>query len=155
MVQLTHDGTFQNAIDRAKRCEMTLMAGKNKNVSNYGNSAQLETIQLIQMMMELSKFVSEIKNEIKEKAENRSRYNGNNNIPRWNGNNNSSGNNNNPTGGNTRSPIVCYACGEPGHISRNCSQRNNNNRSGNRSVAATVLNQQFQQPQPAQFAQPA
>uniref|UniRef100_U9SQI2 Retrotransposon gag domain-containing protein n=2 Tax=Rhizophagus irregularis TaxID=588596 RepID=U9SQI2_RHIID len=35
MVQSTHDGTFQNAIDRAKRCKMTLMAGKNKNVSNY------------------------------------------------------------------------------------------------------------------------
>ncbi|PKY53843.1 hypothetical protein RhiirA4_332717, partial [Rhizophagus irregularis] len=30
MVQSIYDGTFQNAIDRAKRCEMTLMAGKNK-----------------------------------------------------------------------------------------------------------------------------
>ncbi|CAB4402209.1 unnamed protein product [Rhizophagus irregularis] len=99
--------------DRVKRCEMTLMAGKNKNVSNYGNSAQLETIQLTQMMMELS--------------------------------------NNSPTGGN-RSLIVCYICGEPGHISRTCLQRNNN-RSGNGGVAATVLNQQSQQPQPAQSTQ--
>ncbi|PKY51445.1 hypothetical protein RhiirA4_468494 [Rhizophagus irregularis] len=98
---------------KVKRCEMTLMAGKNKNVSNYGNSAQLETIQLTQMMMELS--------------------------------------NNSPTGGN-RSLIVCYICGEPGHISRTCLQRNNN-RSGNGGVAATVLNQQSQQPQPAQSTQ--
>ncbi|CAG8684849.1 4009_t:CDS:2 [Rhizophagus irregularis] len=76
MVQSTHDGTFQNAIDRAKRCKMTLMAGKNKN--------------------------------------------------------------------RTRSP---------GHISRTCPQRNNN-RSGNGGIAATVLNQQSQQPQLAQSTQP-
>ncbi|PKY57707.1 hypothetical protein RhiirA4_478972 [Rhizophagus irregularis] len=79
----------------------------------------------------------------------------NNNNSQWNRNNNnsdsneSSNNSNNPTGGN-RLPIVCYACGEPGHISRTCPQRNNN-KSG---VAATVLNQQSQQPQPAQFTQP-
>ncbi|CAB4417003.1 unnamed protein product [Rhizophagus irregularis] len=31
MVQLMHDGTFQNIIIRTKRCEMTLMTRKNKN----------------------------------------------------------------------------------------------------------------------------
>ncbi|PKY46822.1 hypothetical protein RhiirA4_461804 [Rhizophagus irregularis] len=33
MVQLMHDGTFQNIIIRTKRCEMTLMTRKNKNKS--------------------------------------------------------------------------------------------------------------------------
>jgi hypothetical protein len=32
MVQSTHDETFQNAIEKAKKCEMTLMAGRNKNI---------------------------------------------------------------------------------------------------------------------------
>ncbi|CAB4382173.1 unnamed protein product [Rhizophagus irregularis] len=145
MVQSTHDGTFQNAIDRAKRCKMALtMAGKNKNVSNYDNSAQLETTQLTQMIMKLSTSVSEIKNEIKEKAENRSHYNGRNNNSQWNRNNNNSNSNNGSGIIRTRSP---------GHISRTCLQRNNN-RSGNGGIAATVLNQQSQQPQLAQSTQP-
>lgn len=125
MVQSTHEGNLQNAIDLAKRCEMTLVAGKNKNISNYysqySSSTQLETTQLAQMMVELSKSVS----EIKEKVGNQSYYNN-----RWNrnGSNNNNGNNNN-MGGN-RPPVVCYTCGEPGHISRTCPNRNNNNGGG-------------------------
>ncbi|CAG8649601.1 3341_t:CDS:2 [Rhizophagus irregularis] len=88
MAQSTHDGTFQNAIDRCS----------------------IGTTQLTQMMMELSKSVSELKNEIKEKVGNRSHYNGSNNNSQWNRNNNnsdsngSSNNSYNPTGGN-RLPI--------------------------------------------------
>src|SRR6266496_6390362 len=107
MVQSTHNVTFQDAIDKAKRCEMTLIAGRNKIVSNNGHGAQMETTQLTQMMMELSKTVSEIKNEIKEKAvvDHRPRYNGsNNNNLRWNrngnDNNNVNSNGNRTMGGN-------------------------------------------------------
>jgi len=122
-------------------------------VSNNGSGAQVETTQLTKMMMELSKAVLEIKNEIKEKAvDHRPRYNGSNSNNRWNRNGNNSNDNNNNTNSNgnrmggNRSPIVCYACGEPGHISRTCPQRNNN--IGN--VAATIPTQQPQQLQTTQ-----
>ena len=37
MVQSTHEGTFQDAIDKAKKCELTIIARRNKIVSNNGN----------------------------------------------------------------------------------------------------------------------
>ncbi len=47
-------------------------------------------------------------------------------------------------------PVICYTCGEPGHISRTCPQRNNT-RNGNNNVAATIPSQQSQ---PLHIAQP-
>jgi hypothetical protein len=35
---------------------MTLMTERNKNISNYGNSAQMKTTQLVQIMMEVWNF---------------------------------------------------------------------------------------------------
>jgi hypothetical protein len=114
------DDTLTAAINRAKACELTLNAGKTK-LLNYAQQTsyvgQSETAELVKVVAALAQQVAELKKDRGNRPYNNDRRPA---IPQKDALTSS------------RPLIVCYTCGEPGHISRRCLKRDE----GDRNVAA-------------------
>jgi hypothetical protein len=113
------DQTLADAIGRAKGCELTLRSGKTK-LLNYAGQTTSEITELTKLVAALTEQVTEIGKKVTT----------GNRPPR------SDGRNPNVPPGPNRS-IVCYTCGEAGHISRRC-PTNSTNTSNPNPVNATV-----------------
>ncbi|CAB4379700.1 unnamed protein product [Rhizophagus irregularis] len=100
VVKLFRDQTLADAIGRAKGCELTLRSGKMK-LLNYAGQTTSEITELTKLVAPLTEQITEIGKKVT----------GNRPPPR-----SDSRNPNAPSGPNR--PIVCYTCGEPGHVSR-------------------------------------
>ncbi|PKK59695.1 hypothetical protein RhiirC2_820358 [Rhizophagus irregularis] len=101
----TEDQTLADAIGRAKGCELTLRSGKMK-LLNYAGQTTSEITELTKLVAPLTEQITEIGKKVT----------GNRPPPR-----SDSRNPNAPSGPNR--PIVCYTCGEPGHVSRRSQMR--------------------------------
>ena len=110
-----NDQTWNAAVDRAKAYELThqdqnaVTAYLNKFAPS-GTTTQSD--DLLKAIQDLTKQVQTMGTGSRN---NRSYNNG-------------GYRNNNPSTINQQSRIVCYSCGQPGHIVRNCPNGNNNNR---------------------------
>ena len=102
------DQTLTAAINRAKACELTLNAGKTKllNYAQTSRTGQSETAELVKVVAALAQQVTELKKD----RDNRS-YSSNRRPQTIQADT------------SNRPPIVCYTCGEPGHISRRCPKK--------------------------------
>jgi hypothetical protein len=105
------DQTLTAAINRAKACELTLTSGRTK-LLNYAQTSRSEATELTKLVSALAQQVSELEKKIDNKT-----YPGNRKFPVAKPDNSAP----------TRPPIVCYTCGEPGHISRRCPKKDNAN----------------------------
>ncbi|PKB97166.1 hypothetical protein RhiirA5_384851, partial [Rhizophagus irregularis] len=114
------DQTLADAIGRAKGCELTLRSGKTK-LLNYAGQTTSEITELTKLVAALTEQITEIGKKVT----------GNRPPPR-----SDSRNPNAPSGSNR--PIVCYTCGEPGHVSRRCPTNSTNVGNTNAAVAPVV-----------------
>ena len=115
------DQTLTAAINRAKACELTRNTGMGK-LANFATKAPSETSELVKLVTALTTHVTNLEKKIVQKPNVDSRrYNNRNNF------NNLAATYDNNSNNDNRPPIVCYACNEPGHISRRCPKRNMNN----------------------------
>ena len=108
------DQTLAAAINRAKGCELTLKSGRAK-LLNYANQSNSEVVELTKLVAALTNQVAELGKKIPSPGP---RYPRNENRIENRGVNPTS-----PAVGattSTRPPIVCFTCGEPGHISKRC-----------------------------------
>jgi polyhydroxyalkanoate synthesis regulator phasin len=103
------DQTLTDAVNRAKACELTLNSGKTKLI-NYAQTNRSEMSELTKLVTALAQQVS----ELEKKIENR---------PTTNYQKPSVTKSDQVV--SSRPPVVCYSCGEPGHISRRCPKKNN------------------------------
>ncbi len=108
------DQTLTAAIDRAKGCELTLRSGKTK-LLNYANQTSSEVNELTKLVAALTTQVTELGSKIINSGNRPPRDDNRNRFNSGTGNNNQSSR-----------PIVCYSCGEAGHISRRCPNANTN-----------------------------
>ena len=115
-----NDQTWNAAVDRAKAYELThqdqnaVSAYINK-FAPHGTNTQSE---------DLFKAIQELTKQVQQLSSGNRSYNRNNNYS----NNNYRGNQQSvqPQQVNRMNKVVCYACDQPGHIVRNCPNRNNN-----------------------------
>ncbi|CAB4419288.1 unnamed protein product [Rhizophagus irregularis] len=114
------DQTLADAIGRAKGCELTLRSGKTK-LLNYAGQTTSEITELTKLVAALTEQITEIGKKVT----------GNRPPPR------SDGRSPNVPSGPNRS-IVCYTCGEAGHVSRRC-PNNPTSISGTNPVVASVV----------------
>jgi hypothetical protein len=105
------DNTLQAAIDRARACELTLNDTKGK-LSYYAESTPSQT-ELVKLVTTLTNHVSELTKKVEQPHRFRTPRNNNN------GTNLTGGQTQNRTSSQTGG-IICYNCRQPGHISRNC-----------------------------------
>src|SRR6266480_2256444 len=106
------DQTLQGAIDRARACELTVKEGKGK-LHNLAITTQTETAELVKLVSTLVTHVGELTKKVEaQPARFRPRIDGQVSGP------NVPFQPRNPNLINTS--IVCYTCGQPGHISRRC-----------------------------------
>ncbi|CAB4493204.1 unnamed protein product [Rhizophagus irregularis] len=130
------NNTLQAAIDRARACELTLREGK-KKPSNYATTVQSETTELAKIVSTLVTQVGELTRKV-ETQPNRYRPPRNDDPnPRDNVNNR------NVTPGNPS--VTCYACGQPGHISRRCPNRGTNTINDKAAIDPNTLQTLIQQ----------
>ncbi|CAB4491136.1 unnamed protein product [Rhizophagus irregularis] len=130
------NNTLQAAIDRARACELTLREGK-KKPSNYATTVQSETTELAKIVSTLITQVGELTRKV-EIQPNRYRPPRNDDPnPRDNVNNR------NVTPGNPS--VTCYACGQPGHISRRCPNRGTNTINDKAAIDPNTLQTLIQQ----------
>jgi hypothetical protein len=114
-----NDQTWNAAVDRAKAYELThkdqhaVNAYLNKFASTGTNT---QTEDLCKVIQELTKHVQQLS------TGNRGYQNNNNNNQRG-ASQSSAQAQQNP---NVANRVICYSCGQPGHIVRNCSNQNNN-----------------------------
>ncbi|GET53772.1 hypothetical protein GLOIN_2v1869520 [Rhizophagus irregularis DAOM 181602=DAOM 197198] len=103
------DQTLTDAINRAKACELTMNSGRPR-IMNYAQTGKSEMAELTKLVTVLAQQVSEIEKKIDNRP---------------------SGSYRKPPAARPelsvpdRPPIVCYSCGEPGHISRRCPKKEN------------------------------
>ncbi|CAG8732477.1 20124_t:CDS:2, partial [Rhizophagus irregularis] len=115
------DQTLADAIGRAKGCELTLRSGKMK-LLNYAGQTTSEITELTKLVAALTEQVTEIGKKVT----------GNRPPPRSDGRSS-----NVPMGPNRT--IVCYTCGEPGHVSRRCPNNPTTTTSGTNPVIASAV----------------
>ncbi|CAB4430691.1 unnamed protein product [Rhizophagus irregularis] len=113
--------TLADAIGRAKGCELTLRSGKMK-LLNYAGQTTSEITELTKLVAALTEQVTEIGKKVT----------GNRPPPRSDGRSP-----NVPTGPNRT--IVCYTCGEPGHVSRRCPNNPTTTTSGTNPIVASTV----------------
>lgn len=114
------DQTLADAIGRAKGCELTLRSGKTK-LLNYAGQTTSEITELTKLVAALTEQITEIGKKVT----------GNRPPPR-----SDSRNPNVPSGPNRT--IVCYTCGEAGHVSRRCPNNATNTSVTNPVIAPVV-----------------
>ncbi|GET63051.1 ribonuclease H-like domain-containing protein [Rhizophagus irregularis DAOM 181602=DAOM 197198] len=114
------DQTLADAIGRAKGCELTLRSGKTK-LLNYTGQTTSEITELTKLVAALTEQITEIGKKVT----------GNRPPPR-----SDSRNPNVPSGPNRT--IVCYTCGEAGHVSRRCPNNATNTSVTNPVIAPVV-----------------
>uniref|UniRef100_U9UX57 CCHC-type domain-containing protein n=1 Tax=Rhizophagus irregularis (strain DAOM 181602 / DAOM 197198 / MUCL 43194) TaxID=747089 RepID=U9UX57_RHIID len=114
------DQTLADAIGRAKGCELTLRSGKTK-LLNYASQTTSEITKLTKLVAALTEQITEIGKKVT----------GNRPPPR-----SDSRNPNVPSGPNRT--IVCYTCGEAGHVSHRCPINSMNVNNTNAAVAPVV-----------------
>jgi hypothetical protein len=111
------DQTLTNAINRAKACELTRSTGMTR-LANYATKTTSETSELVKLVSALTTHVTKLEKKLEDRPHYEPRrYNNRNNTT-----NSTALVNTNQTL-DTRPPIICYTCGEPGHISRRCTKK--------------------------------